>query len=201
MDNTAMARILPSDFGLTERAIEEIRVRDERQALLFARFLLTGCGALWLLLTALIYAYSARRAPLLGLVMAPLLGGLGAVIGGLPIAILGAVVSWLAYPTHPQAGALQRYEAATAGIRVCDVCRLACWRQHAERGGHLLRTVRCLDLPGVPATLRPAGDRGAQARPGRGGAGRRRPRLTPSTGRRARRRRAQGAGVGPRDST
>jgi hypothetical protein len=57
--------------------------------------------------------------------MAPVLGGLGAVIGGLPIAILGAVVSWLAYPTHPLAGALERYEAASAGIRVCDVCRLA----------------------------------------------------------------------------
>jgi hypothetical protein len=125
MDNTVMVRILPGDFGLTETAIEEIRARDERQALLFARFLLAGCGALWLLLTVLIYTYSARREPLLGLVMAPLLGGLGAVIGGLPIAILGAIVSWLAYPAHPLAGALERYEAATAGIRVCDVCRLA----------------------------------------------------------------------------
>lgn len=120
-----MVRILPGDFGLTETAIEEIRARDERQALLFARFLLAGCGALWLLLTVLIYTYSARREPLLGLVMAPLLGGLGAVIGGLPIAILGAIVSWLAYPDHPLAGALERYEAATAGIRACDVCRLA----------------------------------------------------------------------------
>ena len=134
MDNTVMARILPSDFGLTERAIEEIRARDERQSLLFARFLLAGCGALWLLFTALIYTYSAARDPLLGLVMAPLLGGLGAVIGGLPIAILGAVVSWLAYPTHPQAGALHRYEAATAGIRVCDVCRLACGDSAPKEG-------------------------------------------------------------------
>ncbi len=129
-----MARILPSDFGLTERAIEEIRARDERQALLFARFLLAGCGALWLLLTALIYSYSARRDPLLGLVMAPLLGGLGAVIGGLPIAILGAIVSWLAYPKHPQARALESYEAATAGIRVCDVCRLACGDSTPKEG-------------------------------------------------------------------
>ena len=125
MDNTVMVRVLPSDFGLTERAIEEIRARDERQARLFGRFLLAGCGALWLLLTVLIYTYSARREPLLGLVMAPLLGGLGAAIGSLPMAILGAVVSWLAYPSHPLAGALERYEAATAGIRVCDVCRLA----------------------------------------------------------------------------
>jgi hypothetical protein len=115
----------PSDFGLTESTIEEIRARDERQAHLFVRLLLGGCGVLWLVLTALIYTYSARRAPLSGLVMAPLLGGLGAAIGGLPIAILGAIVSWLAYPKHPQAGALERYEAATAGIRVCDVCRLA----------------------------------------------------------------------------
>jgi hypothetical protein len=125
MDNTAVARILPSDFGLTERAIEEIRARDDRQAALFVRFLLGGCGALWLAFTVFIYAHSARRTPVLGLLMAPLLGALGAVIGGLPIAILGALASWLAYPTHPQAGALQRYEAATAGIRVCDVCRLA----------------------------------------------------------------------------
>jgi hypothetical protein len=120
-----MARILPGDFGLTETAIEEIRVRDERQAHLFVRFLLGGCGALWLVFTALIYGHSASRAPLLALLVAPLLGGLGAVIGGLPVAILGAVVSWLAYPAHPLAGALERYEAATAGIHLCDVCRLA----------------------------------------------------------------------------
>lgn len=120
-----MSSILPSDFGLTESVIEEVRARDERQARLFARLLIGGCGALWLVLTALIYGYSARRSPLLGLVMAPVLGALGAVIGGLPIAIVGTAVSWLACPTHPQAGALERYEAATAGIRTCDVCRLA----------------------------------------------------------------------------
>jgi len=133
-DNGAVPHVPPGDFGLTEKAIEEIRVRDERQSALFARFLLAGCGTLWLLFTALIYTYSARRDPLLGLVMAPLLGGLGAVIGGLPIAILGAVVSWLAYPTHPLAGALERYEAATAGIRVCDVCRLACGDSTPKEG-------------------------------------------------------------------
>jgi hypothetical protein len=120
-----MSSILPSDFGLTEGLIEEIRARDERQARLFARFLIGGCGALWLALTALVYAYSAHRAPVLGLVMAPVLGALGAVIGGLPIAILGGIVSWLSFPRHPQAGALERYETATAGIRTCDVCRLA----------------------------------------------------------------------------
>jgi hypothetical protein len=116
---------VPADFGLTEEAIEDIRARDAGQARLFARFLMGGCGALWLVLSAFVYAHSARRAPLLGLVVAPLLGGLGAAIGGLPIAILGGVVSWLAYPKHPLAGALERYEAATAGIRVCDVCLLA----------------------------------------------------------------------------
>jgi len=125
MDNTAMPRVAPGDFGLTEKAIEEIRARDEGQARLFARLLMGGCGALWVVFTALIYAHSARRAPLLGLLMAPLLGGLGAAIGGLPIAILGGVVSWVAYPKHPLAGALESYEAATAGIRVCDVCLLA----------------------------------------------------------------------------
>ena len=120
-----MPQVAPSDFGLTEKAIEEIRARDERQARLFARFLMGGCGALWLVFSALIYAHSARRAPLLGLVMAPLLGGLGAAIGGLPIAVLAGVVSWMAYPKHPLAAALESYEAATAGIRACDVCLLA----------------------------------------------------------------------------
>jgi hypothetical protein len=125
MDNTAMPPVAPSDFGLTDKAIDEIRARDSGQARLFARFLIGGCGGLWLVLSVLVYAHAARRAPLLGLVVAPLLGGLGAAIGGLPIAILGGVVSWLAYPRHPLAGALERYEAATAGIRVCDVCLLA----------------------------------------------------------------------------
>ena len=120
-----MPGISPSQFGLTEETIEEIRARDQSQTRLFIGFLLWGCGALWVVLTVLVYAHSARNAPLLGLVMAPALGGLGAVIGGLPMAILAAVVSLLAYPKHPKAGALERYEAATAGIRVCDVCRLA----------------------------------------------------------------------------
>jgi hypothetical protein len=115
----------PGDFGLTEKTIEEIRARDEHQAQLFVRFLVRGCGILWAVFSVLIYANSAQRSPLLGLVLAPLLGGVGAVIGGLPMAVLGAVVSWVVYPRHPKAGALERYEAATAGIRVCDVCRLA----------------------------------------------------------------------------
>jgi hypothetical protein len=120
-----MPEARPAEFGLTEDAIEEIRARDRKQARLFARLLVGGCAVLWLALTALVYGLAARRAPLLGLVVAPLLGGLGAAIGGLPIAILGGLASWLVYPRHRLAGALERYEAATAGIRVCDVCWLA----------------------------------------------------------------------------
>ena len=120
-----MPEVLPGEYGLTESTIQEIRARDERQAGLFVRFVLVGCGALWLTFTVLIYSYSARRAPLLGLAMAPLLAGLGAVIAGLPIAMLGGLFSWLVYPPHPMSAALERYEAATAGIRTCDVCLLA----------------------------------------------------------------------------
>jgi hypothetical protein len=120
-----MARPRPADFGLTEGTIEEIRARDQKQTQLFINVLLWGCGALWVVLTVLVYANSLRKAPLLGLVMAPVLGGLGAAIGGLPVALLAAVASLLAYPKHPKSGALERYEAATAGIRICDVCRLA----------------------------------------------------------------------------
>jgi hypothetical protein len=120
--NGAMPAPLPADFGLTESTIDEIRARDRRQSELFVRLILGGAGLLWVVLAVLVYSHSSRGAPLLGLVMAPLLGGLGAVIGSLPIAVLSAVVSWLAYPKHPLAAALERYEAATAGIRVCEVC-------------------------------------------------------------------------------
>ncbi len=121
----AMARPLPEDYGLTRNLIDEIRSRDEKQAELFVRVLLGGCGALWLALTLLIYAHTARRASLMSIAVPPLLGALGAGIGGLPVAILSAVVSWLVHPKHPRAAALEKYEAASAGIRVCDVCRLA----------------------------------------------------------------------------
>ena len=120
-----MSGVRPADFGLTESTIDEIRARDQGQARLFARVLTGGCGVLWLVLTALIYGYAVRRAPFLGLVMAPVLGGIGAVIGAPPIVILGALVSWLVYPRHPKARALERYEAAAARFRPCDVCRLA----------------------------------------------------------------------------
>ena len=130
--------------------------------------------------------------------MAPLLGGLGAVIGGLPIAILGAVVSWLAYPRHPQAGALERYEAATAGIRVCDVCRLARGDGTPKEGVAYCGRCGAWICPDVPATLRPAGDRGAQAR--RTG-GTRRPALTDAVLRRRARGEGSRRGIGPREST
>ncbi len=120
-----MSRPLPEDFGLTERLIEEIRQRDERQARLFVQLLLWGCGGLWVVLTGLVYVHAAPRTPLVGLVMAPLLGALGAVIGGLPLAVLAGALSWIRHPPHPKARALERYEAATAGIRTCDVCVLA----------------------------------------------------------------------------
>ena len=115
----------PREFGLTESTIQEIRARDQRQSDLFVRVVVGSMAALWLAFTVLIYVHAARRAPLLGLVMAPLLAGLGAVIAGLPIAMVGGLLSWLAYPPHPMSAALESYEAATAGIRVCDVCLLA----------------------------------------------------------------------------
>jgi hypothetical protein len=115
----------PAEYGLSERTIQEIRDRDQRQADLFVRLLTVGFGATWATFTVLIYAYAARQAPLLGLVMAPLLAAIGAVIAGLPLAMVGGLVSWLAHPPHPMSAALERYEAATAGIRTCDVCRLA----------------------------------------------------------------------------
>jgi hypothetical protein len=120
-----MPRVNPGEFGLTEAAIEEIRARDQKQADLFIRVVAGSLAALWLAFTVLIYVHSARRAPLFGLVTAPVLAGLGAVIAGLPIALLGGLVSWIVYPPHPKSAALERYEAATAGIRICDVCVLA----------------------------------------------------------------------------
>jgi hypothetical protein len=117
--------VSPGDFGLTPAVIEEIRDRDRRQARLLVDLILRGCGVVWVVLTVLVYASSARRSPILGLLLAPLLGGLGAVIAALPLALLSGIVAWLVYPRHPMVSAFERYEAATAGIRVCDVCRLA----------------------------------------------------------------------------
>jgi hypothetical protein len=116
--------ISPGDFGLTESVIDEIRARERKQAQLFVNLLLWGCGLLWPILAFLIYVNSVRQTSLVRLLAAALLGLLGAVIGGFPIAIVSAVLSWLSFPRHPQAKALERYEAATVGIRVCEVCLL-----------------------------------------------------------------------------
>jgi hypothetical protein len=120
-----MAGARPEDFGLNESLIEEIRARDRKQGELFVYLVLRGVAAAFLVLGLWVYARSFARAPFAGLLVAPLLGALGAVIAGLPIAILSALFSWFLYPRHPMSRALERYEAATAGIRVCDVCRLA----------------------------------------------------------------------------
>jgi hypothetical protein len=124
----------PSDFGLTDGTIEEIRARDRRQAELFVRIVVGTLGTLWLVFCVLIYVHAARRAPLLGLLMAPLLAALGAVIAGLPVAMVGGLLSWLAHPPHPMSAALERYEAASVGIRTCDVCRLARGDSTAKSG-------------------------------------------------------------------
>lgn len=121
----AMARVVPEDFGLTDGLIEEIRARDERQARLFVRLVIWGCGGLWLLFTLLVYAHAPGRASLQRVLVPPLLGALGAGIGSLPVAVLSAAISWLVHPRHPKADACERYEAARAGFRPCEVCRLA----------------------------------------------------------------------------
>jgi hypothetical protein len=125
LDNTPVPRIGLEDFGLNESLIEEIRARDRKQAQLFVDLMLRGVAVVFVTLVIWIYARSFRTAPLAGLVIAPLLGVLGAVIAGLPIAILSALFSWFLYPRHPMSRTLERYQAASAGIRVCDVCRLA----------------------------------------------------------------------------
>lgn len=115
----------PEDFGLSDRLIEEIRAGERRQGELFVYLLVRGVAVAFAVLAFWLYSRSWREAPLAGLLVAPLLAALGAVIAGLPIAVLSALASWFLHPRHPLSGALERYEAATAGIRVCDVCRLA----------------------------------------------------------------------------
>ncbi len=120
-----MAGTRPEEFGLSESLIEEIRARDRKQGELFVYLLLRSVAAAFLVLAVWVYARSFTRAPFAGLLVAPLLGALGAVIAGLPVAILSALFSWFLYPRHPMSRTLERYQATTAGIRVCDVCRLA----------------------------------------------------------------------------
>jgi len=115
----------PEDFGLSDELIDEIRARDHKQAQLFVELLVRGVAVVFVLLAVLVYTRSFARAPLTGLVIAPLLAAFGAAIAGLPIAVLSGLFSWFLYPRHPMSPTLERYEAATVGIRVCDVCRLA----------------------------------------------------------------------------
>jgi len=84
-----------------------------------------GAGLLWLALSVWFYSGVVRTSPWLGLVTSPLLGLLGTVIAGLPLALLAGSVWWLVWPRHPKAEAVERYDAARAGIRPCDVCVLA----------------------------------------------------------------------------
>jgi hypothetical protein len=129
-----MARAQPEEFGLSEGLIAEIRARDERQARLFVDLLLVGVGLVFVVLTLAFYVRGFSRSPISGLLVAPLLAALGAAVAGLPIAVASALFSWFLHPRHPLSGALERYEAATAGIRTCDVCRLARGDETAKEG-------------------------------------------------------------------
>jgi hypothetical protein len=113
------------DYGLTEDLVAEIHAREQRQFEVFVRLSGWGCGMVWLALTIVVYARSARSSPLLGLAVAPFLGVLGAAVAALPITLVSGVLSLVACPRHPQAKALERYEAAAAETRPCDVCVLA----------------------------------------------------------------------------
>jgi hypothetical protein len=140
-------RVRPEDFGLSESAIAEVRARDQKQAHFFVDLLLRGCAIVWLVLTVLVYANSARRSPLLGLVMAPLLAAL-------------LLVPAPAAPAVARAGAVRGGHGRDPGVRRVPVGPR---RRHAEGGRDLLRALRGLPVPGLPAALRPAGDRSAQA--------------------------------------
>jgi hypothetical protein len=111
-------------FGLTPELVDEIRLRDRRQFELFVRITVGGAVLLWVVLGLLVYSNSFGQSPLLGLVVAPLLAGLGAVIGALPVALVGGAAILVFYPRHPKAPALEQYEAARAHTRPCDVCVL-----------------------------------------------------------------------------
>jgi len=125
---------LADPHELPDAVIEEIRARDQRQLELFLK--LTGGGALvlWVFLSFFVYSHSFGRSPVLGLFVAPLLAVLGAVIGGLPIAFACGIAVLVLYPRHPEAGALERYEAAHSRTRPCDVCVLV-RGDHAPRSG------------------------------------------------------------------
>jgi len=115
---------LEEEYGLSEAVVDEIRARDQRQLELFLKLTGGSAAVLWLFLTVSVYARSFGSAPVLGLLVAPLLALLGAVIGALPIALVCGVGVLVLCPRHPMAGALERYQAAHSRTRPCDVCIL-----------------------------------------------------------------------------
>jgi hypothetical protein len=113
------------EYGLTEQLVDEIRARENRQFEVFVRVTAGGAALLWLVFTVFVYSHSSPRAPLLGLVAAPLLAMAGAVIASLPLGLVTGLAVLLLFPRHPRAKALEEYEKATAHVRPCDVCVLA----------------------------------------------------------------------------
>jgi hypothetical protein len=47
---------------------------------------------------------------------------------------VAAIASWALAPRHPRARDLERYEAARAHVRPCDVCRLALGDDRPKQG-------------------------------------------------------------------
>lgn len=121
-----------ADYGLTDSLVEEIHARERRAFQLFVRLLIGGCSILWVLLTAVTYTHWTRRSPFLGLLVASFFALVATFFAGLPVAAMSALFSIIAFPRHPQASALERYELAASRVRTCDVCVLA-------RGDHSLK--------------------------------------------------------------
>ena len=165
---------LEEEYGLSEAVVDEIRARDQRQLELFLKLTGGSAAVLWLFLTVSVYARSFGSAPVLGLLVAPLLALLGAVIGALPIALVCGVGVLVLCPRHPMAGTLERHQAAHSRTRPCGRVHPRPGRPRPAAGGRLLCPLRRLALSGLPRSLRPARDRRPQ--------GRSRPRRPPRAG-------------------